>query len=201
MAHAHDFVPAAGHRWLLPLYDPFVALFSRERKWRGATLDALDLKAGDTLVDVGSGTGTLAIMAKARVPNAKVIGVDPDPDAVAQSKRKAARKGYDVAFLQGFGSDTAKLVGNGQATKAVSSMAFHHMPRDVQQATLASIHATLAPGGRLVIADFIGGGHFGSRPEADLTEDLNAAGFRNVRTLSRFRVAFADAALFSAEKP
>src|SRR5262245_48771895 len=117
MAHTHYFVPAAGMRWLLPLYDPFVALFSNERKWRGATIDALNLKASDTLVDIGSGTGTLAIMAKARVPSAKVIGVDPDPDAIAQSKRKAARKGYNVTFLQGFGNEAAKLIGNGQATK------------------------------------------------------------------------------------
>lgn len=201
MAHAHDFLPAAGRRWLLPFYDPFVALFSRERKWRGATLDALDLKPGDTLVDIGSGTGTLAIMAKERVPNAKIIGVDPDADALARSKRKAARKGVDVTFLQGFGNDTAKLVGAGQATKAVSSMAFHHMARDAQQSSFAAIHSALTPGGRLVIADFIGGGHFGARPEAELTEDLGGAGFRNVRTLSRFRVAFADAALVSAEKP
>jgi ubiquinone/menaquinone biosynthesis C-methylase UbiE len=200
MAHAHDFLPAAGHKWLLPFYDPFVALFSRERKWRGATLDALDLKASDTLVDIGCGTGTLAIMAKERVPTAKVIGVDPDADALARSKRKASRKGSDVTFLQGFGNDTAKLVGHGRATKAVSSMAFHHMPREMQQTSLASIRDALAAGGRLVIADFVGGGHFGSRPEAELTEDLTASGFRNVRILSRFRVAFADAALVSAEK-
>ncbi len=85
MAHAHAYLPAAGSRWLLPFYDPFVALFSREHKWRGAILNSLELKSDDVLVDIGCGTGTLAVMAKQRAPNAKVIGIDPDPDALARS--------------------------------------------------------------------------------------------------------------------
>lgn len=70
VAH-HDFIPAAGRRWLLPLYDPMIALLTRERRWRGEILKSLDLEPGDIVVDVGCGTGTLAIMAKEQVPQAR----------------------------------------------------------------------------------------------------------------------------------
>lgn len=195
-----DYVPAAGKHWLLFLYDPLVALTSREGQWRGAILDSLALEAEDTVVDVGCGTGTLAVMAKGRAPNARVIGVDPDPRALARAERKAKRKGMTVDFRQGFGDQVATLIGVGKATKAVSSMVLHHMPRAAQLATITAMRDALAPGGSIRIADFPGG-HFNGPAEHSLIDDLAAAGFENARTLGRFRVAFAGAILVGAEKP
>ena len=200
MAVAHGYVPAAGLRWLLPFYDPLLALFTRETKWRGMILESLELKPNDVLVDVGCGTGTLALMAKQGTPRAEVIGVDPDPDALARCAAKAARKNTTVSFLQGFGGDVARLVGTGRATKAVSSMVFHHMSPEVQVETIAAMRDALAPGGLIRIADFIEG-QFEGPSEARLIGDLKAAGFENVRTIARFRIAFANAALIGGEKP
>lgn len=195
-----DYLPAAGKHWLLFLYDPLVALTSREGKWRGAIVESLALKDGDVVVDVGCGTGTLAVMAKARMPQAHIIGIDPDPRALARAERKATRKGAAVEFKRGFGDEVAALVGQGKATKAVSSMVLHHMPRAAQLATIASMHDALVPGGAVRIADFTGG-HFNGPAEHNLIDDLTAAGFENARTLDRFRVAFADTILVAAEKP
>ena len=199
-ADRHDFIPAAGRRWLLPLYDPLIALLTHERRWRGAILGSLDLKPGDMVVDVGCGTGTLAIMAMERVPQVQVVGIDPDPDALERARRKAARKGIAVAFLRGFGDETAKLVGAARATKVVSSLAFHHMPREMQAGTLASMHAVLAPDGAVRIADFVGG-HFDGPGDGMLVQDLTAAGFENVRTICQFRLAFGKVTLVGGEKP
>jgi ubiquinone/menaquinone biosynthesis C-methylase UbiE len=199
VAH-HDFIPAAGRRWLLPLYDPMIALLTRERRWRGEILKSLDLEPGDIVVDVGCGTGTLAIMAKEQVPQAQVVGVDPDPDALGRAQKKAARKGIGVTFYRGFGNETAKLIGAARATKLVSSLAFHHMPREMQAETLASMHAALAPGGALRIADFVGG-HFGGPGEGMLVRDLTAAGFENARTIGQFRLAFGKVTLVGGERP
>jgi FkbM family methyltransferase len=196
-----DYLPAAGRHWLLPLYDPFLALLTRERRWRGQILEALDLKPEDVVVDVGCGTGTLAIMAKERVQGAQIIGIDPDSRALARAQKKAARKGVAVTFHRGFGDETAKIVGEGRATKAVSSLALHHMKREVQLATIAAMQAALRPGGAIRIADFVGGGHFNGHAEGSLIADLAAHGFENARTLGRFRAAFADAEIVGAEKP
>ena len=201
MNTAHgDFVPAAGHHWLLPLYDPFLRLFTREKRWRGRILDSLDMRPGDVLVDVGCGTGSLALMAKEGVPHASIIGVDPDRKALAKAEAKARRKNLSLELHTGFGSDSARLVGAGRADKVVSSLAFHHMPAEMQAQTLSSIWQALKPGGLLRIADFASGSHLPG-PTGRLAADVAAAGFENVRTLGGFRVAFADVTLVGAEKP
>jgi ubiquinone/menaquinone biosynthesis C-methylase UbiE len=198
--HHHDFVPAAGRRWLLPLYDPLIALLTNEKHWRGQILQALDLRADDVLVDVGCGTGTLAIMAKQRAPQATVIGVDPDHEALARTRSKASRKGVALVLHQGFGNEVATLIGRSKATKVVSSFAFHHMPVDMQVETLASMRDALASGGTLVIADFVGG-HFGGADDGTLEARIKAAGFENVRVLNRFRVAFSDVVVVAGKAP
>jgi len=195
-----DYLPAAGKHWLLPLYDPLLALLTGERQWRGRIIASLDLKRGDRVVDVGCGTGTLAIMAKQAEPGAEIIGVDPDPNALALGRKKAARKGVAVSFQRGFGDETATLVGADGATKAVSSLALHHMPRETHLQTIAAMRDALRPGGAIRIADFVAG-NFGGTPASDLVQDLSAAGFENARVLHRFRVAFSDAVLVAAEKP
>jgi FkbM family methyltransferase len=185
--HQH-YIPAAGQHWLLPLYDPIVALLTREKYWRGKVLDALALKAGDVLVDVGAGTGSLAIMAKTRAPGAQVIGIDPDPDALAIARKKAAGKGVDVRFEQGFGGDVAKIVGSGRASKVVSTLAFHHMNDEVQAKTFSAIYEALAPGGVLHVVDFMGGhfGHGGS-DSREVAEKMTKAGFVRAEGIDEFR--------------
>jgi FkbM family methyltransferase len=195
-----DYLPAAGRHWLLPLYDPLLALLTGERRWRGRIITSLDLKAGDRVVDVGCGTGTLAVMAKQAEPRAEIIGIDPDPKALAIADKKASRKGVIVPFRRGLGDETARLAGNESATKVVSSLALHHMPREMAVQTIAAMRDALRPGGAVRIADFVSG-HFGGAPEADLVQDLTAAGFENARVLDRFRVAFSDVVLVAAEKP
>lgn len=201
MAVARDgYLPAAGKHWLLPLYDPLLALLTGERRWRGQIIASLDLRAGDRVVDVGCGTGTLAVMAKQAEPGAEIVGVDPDPNALAIGARKASRKGVSVAFRRGFGDETATIVGPAGATKAVSSLALHHMQRQMALQTIAAMRDALKPGGAIRVADFVAG-HFAGTPEGDLVQDLTAAGFENARVLHRFRVAFSDAVLVAAEKP
>lgn len=71
-----------------------------------ALLDMASVKAGDKLVDLGSGDGRIAIAAAKR--GAQATGIEYNPDMVGLSQRNAARAGVsNVKFVQGdiFASD------------------------------------------------------------------------------------------------
>jgi 2-polyprenyl-3-methyl-5-hydroxy-6-metoxy-1,4-benzoquinol methylase len=85
---AERYVPAAGRPAFTRLYDPAVALTMREATFRGRLgAQVLDeLAPGAAVVDVGCGTGTLAIALAAG--GAEVIGVDGDPEVLALAHAK-----------------------------------------------------------------------------------------------------------------
>jgi release factor glutamine methyltransferase len=60
----------------------------------------LDLPRGARVVDVGTGSGAVALALKHERPDLRVTGVDASPDALAVARANAARLGLDVAFAQ-----------------------------------------------------------------------------------------------------
>ena len=148
-----SFTPALGHAALTPLYDVAISLLTRERTWRSALASALNLLPEERVLDVGCGTGTFAIQLKCAVPNAWVIGLDPDPRVLEQAQRKANEQNADVEWRQGFLSD--ELVTELRPlTSVVSSLVFHQTPIPEKQRILGAMWEALEPGGRLVIADY-----------------------------------------------
>lgn len=149
-AHTH-FVPAAGHAWLLPLYDPLNRLLGAERLKR-KLIERANIQPGARVLDVGCGTGDLALLAKETEPGADVHGVDPDPAALARAAAKAHRRGLEVAFDEAFGG--ALPYEAASFDRAVSSFVFHHLETETKRATLRELVRVLAPGGQLFLMDF-----------------------------------------------
>ncbi len=153
MSTERVYTPALGLRVLTPLYDTAIALLTRESLWRSALVRTIGLKAGEKILDVGCGTGTLAVLLAKQVPGAEVSGIDPDSDVLRQARAKARRHGVNVAFNEGFLSK-AFLESHGPFDIITSSLVFHQVPLDGKAEILSMIRAGLKPGGRICIADY-----------------------------------------------
>jgi ubiquinone/menaquinone biosynthesis C-methylase UbiE len=135
-------------------YDFWLALraLGREGVLRGQILDLARVAPDDRVLDVGCGTGTLAIAAKRRVgPAGRVNAVDPSPEMVARARAKARRANVDVAFQEA----TAQALPFAEATfdAVLSTLVLHQLPHEVIHAAAAEMKRVLAPRGRLLVAD------------------------------------------------
>lgn len=123
----------------------------RELRYRAA--DLARLQPGEAVLDVGCGTGTLALIAKERVGDTgRVYGIDPGPRQIARARSKAARRGANIDLRVGV---IEQLPFPDQSFDVVlSTMMMHHLPDDLKRRGLAEIARVLKPGGRVIIVDF-----------------------------------------------
>jgi ubiquinone/menaquinone biosynthesis C-methylase UbiE len=149
----HDYLPAMGRDWLLPLYDSFTWLVGVPRLHRRLAAEA-GIEPGHRVLEVGTGTGNLALRARRMQPAAEVIGLDPDPRALARARRKSERRGLPVQWVQG----TAGQLPYPDASidRVLSSLMFHHLDNTERHRMLTEVHRVLRPGGRLHLVDFAG---------------------------------------------
>lgn len=123
------------------------------RDLRRRVLDLAELGAGQAILDVGCGTGTLAIEAAARVGAVgRVAGIDPAPRQIARARSKARRA--DLAIDFGIAAIEALPFPAGSFDVVTSTLMMHHLPEDLKRQGLAEILRVLQPGGRLVVCDF-----------------------------------------------
>ncbi|MEL7196758.1 MAG: class I SAM-dependent methyltransferase [Pseudomonadota bacterium] len=152
--NARTFTPALGKGWLTPFYDAAIALLTREEAWRGALVRAAALVPDDKVIDVGSGTGSLLRELMASCPPTDLAGVEPDPDALAIARRKFGDASDLIRWHNGF-LDTLSLPKGWRPNKIVSSLVLHQVPLKQKRLILEQISALLAPGGMVLIADYM----------------------------------------------
>ena len=190
------YLPAAGHDWALPLYDPLVKLLGADGI-RRTLLKQADLRPGHKVLDIGCGTGTLVILIKGIHPDVSVVGIDPDPKALARGKRKAERAGVSVQFDQGF-SDELRYP-DASFDRVFSSFMFHHIYADQKEKTLREVWRVLSPQGSLHLLDFepsedgahgvlgrlLSSSHrFKDNSEASILELMSVGGFASPRKVA-----------------
>jgi demethylmenaquinone methyltransferase/2-methoxy-6-polyprenyl-1,4-benzoquinol methylase len=111
-------------------------------------VEALDLRAGDAVLDVACGTGlNLPYIEKRIGPTGSVVGVDLSPHMLDRARRRVAQAGWENVTLVYAPAEEADFPG---AVDAVLLCAAHDVMRSPR--ALANIAGRLRPGGRLVAA-------------------------------------------------
>jgi len=91
--------------WRYDLMGWFIDTFlfrGQLRQLRQRTATLARMQPGEQVLDVGCGTGTLAMEVQSRVGRAgRVAGVDPSPQQIARARSKAARRNVPIDFQIG----------------------------------------------------------------------------------------------------
>lgn len=175
---------------LMGWFHDLVSFRDAVRQLRQRTADLARVQPGEHVLDVGCGTGTLAIAVARRVGHTgRVVGIDPGTQQIARARAKAARRKEPIEFQTGV---IEQLPFPEQAFDAVlSSLMMHHLPTPLKRQGLEEIARVLKPGGRLVIADFLprqgrtgraARFHAGGSGVDDLAALIRDAGFAVVET-------------------
>ena len=125
----------------------------RRNRMRAVVADDLQLRAGDQVLDVGCGTGRLAIVFSERVgATGSVNGIDPAAEMIKRASSRARKSGVPVSFQVAFAQDLPFADGSFDAVAC--TLALHHVAEDDQLTAVREMYRVLKPSGRLLIAEF-----------------------------------------------
>jgi len=202
MAAERTYLPAAGRDWALPLYDCMVTLVGGNPT-RELLIDQADIRPPQRVLEVGSGTGSVAIRVKQRHPDTDVVGLDPDPRALARARRKAHRARAAVRFDIGFGGSLPYA--DASFDRVLSSFMYHHLPEEERAGMLREARRVLRPGGSFHMLDFGGpdtvshgvlsrrlhsNQHFRSNRVDQILASMESAGFADAQRVSSGTMLF-----------
>lgn len=143
-----------GMEKMVTSYDSYMRniTFGRERLLRETTVKLAQVKPGDSVLEVGCGTGTLTLAAKKQAgPTGKAFGIDLIPGMVEASQRKAAAANEEITFQEG-SIDAIPFADNLFDVVMCSFMIFH-MSEETRTRGIQEIFRVLKPNGRLFVLD------------------------------------------------
>jgi ubiquinone/menaquinone biosynthesis C-methylase UbiE len=147
-----DYIPALSYRFLTPFYDFIQKYIVRDVLYKNILIKQADIRASHSVLDLGCGTGTLAIMVKQAYPATDVVGLDADPDMLKVASYKSRQLNAPVKFDMGF---TNRLpYPDASFDRVLSSIMIHHLKTPDKKETAREVFRVLKPGGQLHILDF-----------------------------------------------
>jgi len=137
---------------IAPTYDLVnrILSFSLDKAWRRAAVDLLEIRAGEAVLDIATGTGDLAIPAARRGGN--VIGLDLSRQMLLRALGKAEEQGHRIRYSVVQGDALFMPFRNETFNSAMVAFGIRNM--DNLNAFLAEIHRVLSVQGRFSVLEF-----------------------------------------------
>ncbi len=147
-----QYIPALRFKALTPFYDLVQRLFVKDTIYKRRLIEQARIQAGQRVLDLGCGTGTLAVMVKQSEPLAEVTGLDADPQMLGVARAKAAEQGAAVTFDQGLATELPYP--DASFDRVLSSLMIHHLTTQQKEQAGRELARVLKPGGQLHVVDF-----------------------------------------------
>ena len=174
------------YEWLTPIY-----LLGNEKRLRRETIASLHLQPGQTVLDIGCGTGrNFPLILEMIGPTGKLLGVDYTLDMLARARERVEREGWkNVELVQG---DAARIDLGRKFDVALSTLAISVIPD--YRGALDRMLAHVKPGGYLAIGDAKRSSRWYGRPFNWVAELLGtgAAGMMSRRPWERLEETLND---------
>ena len=150
-ARDHERRIAAMFDRISPRYDRLnrVLSFGTDVAWRRRATALARLAPGERALDVGAGTGDLALALLGATPRSSAIALDLSPRMLALARRRASRLGLRPATV--LGSAEAIPLPDGSVDRVVTSFTLRNVG-DLARA-LREFRRVLRPSGRAVILE------------------------------------------------
>jgi ubiquinone/menaquinone biosynthesis C-methylase UbiE len=146
-----DYIPALGFHWLTPLYDPLVDHLLPEDMLRKRLVLEADILPGMRVLDLGCGTGSLAILIKQSHVLSQVYGLDADPQILDIARSKARKAQTKITLEQGLAYQLP--FPDAWFDRVLTSLVFHHLTTQQKKEALDEVYRVLRPGGKFAILD------------------------------------------------
>jgi len=138
---------------IAPTYDRYARLLSlgQDPRWRRFLVSRIEAGPGDTVLDVATGTGAVAIEI-ARRTGAHVVGLDQSPEMLAHARERIDRAGLGdrIELLEGRAEDLPFADGS------FAALSFTYLLRYVADpaATMRELARVVRPGGVVASLEF-----------------------------------------------
>ncbi|MBF0208485.1 MAG: arsenite methyltransferase [Oligoflexia bacterium] len=172
----------------------------------GIPTDIANIKEGDTIIDLGSGAGNDAFVARSLVgSNGRVIGVDMTEEMIQKAKENNKKMGYsNVEFL--FGEIEKLPINDNVANVVISNCVLNLVPSKTK--AFAEIFRVMKNGGHFSISDIVTTGDLplaiksaaeayagcvaGALIKEDYLNIIKETGFVNIRVAKERRITIPD---------
>ena len=133
---------------LTKYYDRWMRLITggQDERVRDAVLSYIE--PGDLVLDVGCGTGTLAV--KATHKGAQVIGIDQSPAMLKLARKKSQDSGVEVDFRL---AQAQSLDLDEEFDVVTATFTLSEISADEAEMVVADLAGRLKPGGKMIVAD------------------------------------------------